>query len=117
MTDLSNQTPHRVQRPARLSINRTRLGLIVLGVTCAYAVWANWLKIYMLGFDAGRGFFEAYRLAQGELPYRDFMLQYPPLSTWLLGYAFRLFGSTFVTAQVVLDVIGAVVVWLTWRRD
>ncbi len=115
MNHQSNSASDILNQSGKRTINHTQIGLIVLGLTCALAIWINWLKIDMLGFDAGRGFFEAYRLAQGQLPYRDFMLQYPPLSTWLLGYAFRLFGSTFITAQAVLDVISAAVVLLTWR--
>ena len=87
----------------------------MLAVLCAIAVWANWLKILTLWGDFGRGLFEAYRVAQGEVIYRDFTVQYPPLSTWLIGYAFRLFGSTFLTAQVVLDALSLIVIFLTWQ--
>jgi len=91
------------------------VGLTILVIICGLAIWANWLKTLTLGADSGRGLFEAYRLSQGEMPYRDFTLQYPPLSTWLLGLAFRSLGSTFMTAQIVFDVLGVLITFLTWH--
>ncbi|MCL5995550.1 MAG: hypothetical protein M1546_05775 [Chloroflexi bacterium] len=98
-----------------ISIRYRWIAPVILGLVCAVAIWSDWLKMWLLGFDAGRGFFEAYRVAQGQLPYRDFLLQYPPLSTWLLGLAFRMAGSTYLTAQVVIDILSLAAVWLTWR--
>ena len=86
----------------------------VLAAICVFAIAANWLKLLTLWGDAGIGLLEAQRVAQGELPYRDFALRYPPLSTLLLGYAFRLFGSTFITAQVFYNVLSAAIILLMW---
>ena len=51
----------------------------------------------------------------GELPYRDFTWQYPPLSIFVLGGAFRLFGATFATAQVVIDLLSSLLVFCVWQ--
>jgi len=90
-------------------------GLIVLSIICIICIYLNWLKMASLFGDPGRWLFESWKVANtSEIPYRDFSLQYPPLTTFLLGYAFRFFGSTFVTAQIFVDFFSISIVFLTW---
>lgn len=92
----------------------TLIALVTLGLICAISITVNWLKLLSFWGDPGRGLFEAYRFAQGEMIYRDFTLQYPPLATWLIGMAFRVFGGSFITAQIVLDALCIAITFLTW---
>jgi len=73
-----------------------------------------WGKMASFWGDSSRWLFEGYRVALGEVPYRDFSWQYPPLSILLLGACFRLFGSSIVVAQVFVNVLSIGIVLLTW---
>jgi hypothetical protein len=54
----------------------------------------TWSRIdSFLWRDVGRWLHEVERYAGGELPYRDFSWQFPPLAMWLLGSIARVFGS------------------------
>lgn len=86
--------------------------LLALG---AFFSVAHWTRLNSLWGDPARWLFEAGRAAGGEAPYRDFMWQFPPLSVWLMSGVFRLFGATFETAQLALDVLGAISVMLIWQ--
>jgi len=72
----------------------------------------NWLRLTEFELDSGRWLFEAGRAAAGELPYRDFSWQHPPLGLAVFAGLFHRFGSTFLVAQVGLDFLSAVVVAL-----
>jgi hypothetical protein len=64
--------------------------------------------------DQGRSLFEVYRASQGEWPYRDFSLQYPPLGLLALAGFMKLFGPTFQAAQIGYDAISLAIVVLYW---
>lgn len=90
------------------------IGTIGLLALCGLFIALRWLKLPSLWDDPARWLFEVYRASRGEIVYRDFMWQFPPLSLWLIGGAFRLFGSTFVVTQIVLDALGVINVLLLW---
>jgi len=71
------------------------------------------LKLQSFWGDPARWLFETYR-GTAEVVYRDFAWPYPPLGLLLMSGAFWLFGATFLTAQVVLDVLSVVIVLLMW---
>jgi hypothetical protein len=81
---------------------------------CALFVVMRWGKLDSLWGDPARWLFEAYRSASGEMLYRDFAWQFPPLSLLLMSGMFRLLGSTFEAAQLVLDVLSLIAVLLLW---
>ncbi len=81
---------------------------------CIFFSVLHWGKMSSLWGDQARWLFEAYRAASGEVVYRDFMWQFPPLSLWLMSAAFQLFGGTFEVALIVLDVLGLCLVGLMW---
>lgn len=91
-----------------------RRDLLVLLVLSILLSAARWCTLNSLWGDSPRWIFEAYRAASGELPYRDFAWQYPPLPLLLCGAAFRLFGSTFWSLQLLLDIVSILIVFLTW---
>ncbi len=90
------------------------LSSALLLALCGLFIALRWGKLNSLWGDPARWLFEAYRAAQGETLYRDFAWQFPPLSLLLMSGAFRLLGSTFETAQIVLNVLSVAVVLLLW---
>jgi hypothetical protein len=99
---------------ARVNRSQSTLPLLVLTLLCLFFSALRWLKTDSFWGDSSRWLFEAWRAASGELPYRDFAWQYPPFSVLLFGGAFRLFGASFATTQIVIDVISTAIVLLTW---
>jgi hypothetical protein len=85
---------------------------ISLLAICAVCCRSNWLKMNDLDFDPARWLFECARAAAGEFPYRDFSWQFPPVSLAIFAALFRSFGSTFLVAQIGLDVLSGVAVIL-----
>ena len=61
----------------------------------------------LLALDPPMWLFQSARFAWGELPYRDFNFNYPPLSVVLLGYWLRWFGVKFWVAALGIDLLGA----------
>ena len=94
---------------------RSRLfGVALLLVLCGFFIALRWLKLTSLWGDPARWLFEAFRASQGEVVYRDFAWQFPPLSLWLMSGAFQLFGATFAVAHGVLAGLGVITVFLLW---
>ncbi len=91
-----------------------RRDLAILLVLSALLSLARWCTLESFWGDSPRWIFEAYRGASGELLYRDFAWQYPPLPLLLCSSALQLLGSTFWSVQLLLDLVSAAVVILTW---
>jgi hypothetical protein len=87
----------------------------LLILLCVLFSAMRWLRTESFWGDSARWIFEAWRAATGELPYRDFAWQYPPLSLLLFRAAFRIFGPSFVVAQLVIDIVSTAIVLLSWR--
>ena len=100
---------------APLSAGRFWASLLFLVALCGLFAALQWLRFDSFWGDTGRWLFECRRAAQGELPYRDFTWQYPPLGLWVMAGAFRLFEPTFLTAQIVITLFGIAVILLTWH--
>jgi hypothetical protein len=89
------------------------LGVILL-LCCVFA-YVRWLKLDTLVWgDPALWLDQGQRLAAGELPYRDFWWSYPPLTILLLGGTMKLFGVTFLIAQLFVDAASLVVVLLSY---
>lgn len=112
MNPAERQAGPRRRGIAAMSVDRVAV-LVLIGLCAAFS-WARWSAIGQLWGDAPRWIFEVHRVAGGEMPYRDFTWQYPPLSLWLMAGAMRAFGATFAVVQTVLNVLSAVLVILTW---
>ncbi len=90
-------------------------GLAILLVLCGIIIVLRWVKIESLyNNDTSMWLFQISRFAHGELPYRDFSWNYPPLTIFLLGWIAQIFGATFSVLQAAMDVISLVVVLLCW---
>lgn len=89
--------------------------LSLLLISC-YFIWVRWCQMdSLIAGDACRWIFEIARAAQGELFYRDFAWQYAPFSISLFSIFLKIFGTSFQTVQILLDILGLLVVFLTWR--
>jgi hypothetical protein len=91
---------------------RFQAGVLVLA-SLGYS-YAAWLKLGAFWGDPARSLFEFYRAANGEIPYRDFSFQYPPLAIALISPILRWFGATFQVAQVTYDLLGFGCVFGVW---
>lgn len=98
---------------SRIWNERTVLPLVlVFTLACA---WWKWVKLNsLLWLDPAWWLNEYGRYAAGELPYRDFYWPYGPLSAQLFAWPMRMFGERFVTVQIVMDILSALVVLLVY---
>jgi len=85
--------------------------LVLILLLCGILGHLRWAKMDTLVFgDTPRWLFEAQRVAVGQIPYRDFSWNYPPLSVFLLGWFMRLFGVSFAAAQTFIDIASTCVI-------
>jgi len=104
------------KRRARLIV--LGLGIVALGVFAFGWVWSVGHRgLFVL--DESIVFDGAWRIQQGQVPYRDFVMPFGPVTFWLQAAMFRCFGvdfSTLVLTAAVLSVAATVlVVRLLWR--
>lgn len=90
-----------------------RRHFVAIMTLCAFLMLLHGLKLQSFWGDPARWLFETYR-GTSEVVYRDFAWPYPPLGALIMSGAFRLFGATFLTAQIVLDGLSLVIVLLMW---
>jgi len=64
--------------------------------------------------DWGRWHHEVDRFVNGEIPYKDFTWQYPPLSIYMLGTIAIVFGSNYLTMRICTVILCGVITLLTW---
>jgi hypothetical protein len=87
-------------------VRRTdRVFLILLIVLSCCFSYLQWSKIPSFWGDSARWMFETFRVFQGDIPYRDVASLYPPLSLYTFAIAYKLFGQTFGTVQMLLDIL------------
>lgn len=101
----------------KLSTNRGAdlATVAVVIVFCVIAGYVRWCKLSSLIMDdPGVWLDQVARAAKGELPYRDFSYNYPPLSIYALAWVARIFGPTFETIQAAMDILSATVVALSY---
>jgi hypothetical protein len=77
----------------------------------AALTWGTWGD---LAVDTGYDLVAAARVAGGEAPYRDFVYYYGPLSPYLLGGAFAVFGAGIGTAVAFGLALAAAIVGLSY---
>jgi hypothetical protein len=85
-------------------------GALISGITLLEAIQPN---------DEGLMLQAAARIADGQVPYRDFWWFYPPGQPYLLGGLWQLFGPSLLTwriLRVLCDAAVAVLVWMLARR-
>jgi hypothetical protein len=85
--------------------------LALILAVCSVFCYLRWTKLDTLVWgDPARWLFESQRVAAGEIPYKDFSLQYPPFWVLSLGWSMMRFGVTFAVAQVFVDIVSLAVV-------
>lgn len=92
--------------------------LLLLVFTTGAAIWGRGRWIDPLG-DAGTWWSAAYRLANGEVLYRDVYLQFGPLSPYLLALGAKIFAASTTYMGVVswISAIGATLLLLRAARS
>lgn len=88
--------------------------LAVTGICLLFAA-LRWCKLNtLLREDPSMWLFQVGRAAWGELPYRDFTWNYPPLTMWLFAPWLRFFGVTFQAVQAAIDLLSLLIVLLSY---
>jgi hypothetical protein len=80
----------------------------MLLVLWAAHVAATWRQASVFSGDYGVWMHEVERFAHGEVPYRDFQWQFPPLALWVVGSIIRHFGAqlnVFRSATILLSLL------------
>ncbi|HYN08780.1 MAG TPA: hypothetical protein VES67_15475 [Vicinamibacterales bacterium] len=77
---------------AALDSSTIRAATVILVIFAIY-LWCTWSFIAIWWGDYGLWMHEVDRVASGEVPYRDFSWEYPPLALYLYATAVRWFGS------------------------
>jgi len=100
---------------ARLRDPPGRLAAIVLGaVGLALAVW-TFTRCFHFLIDYGRELYVPWRLAEGEVLYRDIAWFHGPLSAYVNAAAFAVFGASVRTLALVDLAIAAAMTVLVWH--
>lgn len=103
-------------RSNRSLILITAVELAVLLAFCLWLIEARWLKLESLDqVDPPMWLFQISRYAQGELPYRDFSWNYPPLTIVVLGEIARRFGATFEVIATCINALSLAIVFASYQ--
>ncbi|MEK7551603.1 MAG: hypothetical protein AAB532_03305 [Patescibacteria group bacterium] len=76
----------------RKFINKYFLQIVLLIIAFSYYLF--FLNKNLVNFDEGYFVHAAQRIFLGDIPYKDFSLQYGPLYFYLLSFGYKLFGLT-----------------------
>jgi len=71
---------------------------IVLGVGLLFLLWG--IHQPMNVFDEGFAVYNAFRVMNGEVPYKDFWMIYPPGQFYTLALLFKLFGANILVERI-----------------
>jgi hypothetical protein len=92
------------------------IGLAVLVLLTAAAIWLKWGKLNSLLTDDPAWWLNEYaRYARGELPYHDYYWPYGPLSADIFAWPMRWLGVRFAVVQTIVDVLSALIVVLVYK--
>jgi 4-amino-4-deoxy-L-arabinose transferase-like glycosyltransferase len=76
--------------------------ILVVALICYYL---SFLNRGIVEGDEGYYLHNAERILQGQIPYRDFFLQYPPGYFYLLAIGFKLFGTSVLVGKIITLII------------
>ena len=86
----------------------------ILASSVVFAV-LRWGKLNSLVHDdPAMWLSQVVRAARGEMVYRDFSWNYPPLPVWIFSGFLRFFGVTFNAAQALVDLLSLAIVLLSY---
>jgi len=100
-----------------------RSSVIRFFIPALCVLWAGWI-CYVSGM---RGFFAmdqsivfdgGWRVLQGQIPYKDFVIPFGPISMWLQALGFQILGvnyTTYVLTASLLNAVGAILAYATFR--
>jgi len=91
---------------------------VILALSAA-AAFLMWTKVHSLIWnDPALWLQQMLRTAGGQVPYRDFLWNYPPASIFCFGWGLRAFGRRFESAQLLIDALslGVVLGCYFWAR-
>ena len=99
---------------------RAYLPYILLAVISALYLYPFVRVLWRIG-DEGTLVYGAQRVAEGAVPYRDFFEVMGPGSFYWLGFFFKIFGTSWMVARVLLLITAVattlIVYWLARRLD
>jgi len=81
----------------------------------ALMLWRSWLKWPDLFVDYGQQLYVAWRLAEGEVLYRDIAYFHGPLSSYLHAGVMRLWGTSLLSLVVFNLLLLGALLWLLYR--
>ena len=84
--------------------------LLALAFTAVIAAGAPWHNAF-LPDDEGYELMKAWLLQRGHPLYGEIWSDQPPLHTWILSAAFRLFGTSIATGRAVALAFAALALW------
>jgi len=106
-----------VAPPAAVN-RREHLRYVVVGLVSAAYLYPFLRVLWRVG-DEGTLVYGAQRVAEGAVPYRDFMEEMGPGTFYWLGLIFKLFGTTWMVTRLLLLITGVattlVIYWLARR--
>jgi len=104
----------RLERIAGIATSQAAAIAVILSLSLVFTI-TSWGKLPSLFYtDIGRWLNIVERFANGETAYRDYAWQYGPLPLIVMGSIMRVFGATFDTVQIMMDVQSAVIVVLAY---
>jgi hypothetical protein len=86
---------------------------LLFSATAAFVLWQNsqiavlWDLSYLLD--------TSWRIALGQIPYRDFPLVHPPLTFVIQALIMRVFGRVYLWPVLYAAIVGGLGTVLTWR--
>ena len=83
---------------------------VVLFFSCMVCVLCAHIKTPFLYYDEGFAVFNATRIINGEVPYKDFWTIYPPGQFYILAIIFKTFGTNLIVARVYDTMVRFVIV-------
>src|SRR5262245_7080615 len=95
--------------PTRTAIARTDI-VMALGLTVVTVSYITHLPHNLGLTDEANFIYQAKRLADGEVMYRDVFDLITPLSMYLTALAFRIFGADMAVARATIAVVHAIIV-------
>src|SRR5437879_10994456 len=94
---------------AGLGWRHVSAGILVLGYFLASAFLSP-VNIQ----DEGFAVYGATRVLNGEIPYRDFLIEYPPGIFYLLASVFKIFGTSLLVERMCDAVTRTIIVVLVY---
>ena len=113
--EIAEGGPPRTESSAWVAVDRALCILFALATVLYLAAWPHDL----FPADEGTFLYEAKRILDGEVIYRDFFEVITPASLYAMAFLFRLFGASMDTARLGMAAVHALIVvtmYATCRR-